>query len=390
MRHIRETCSHQRSRWPAIIPSLTLLLAVVPGASAQTYSLVTSGTCTSAGMSDVSSAAACGAAASALGLSDTTATTGSYTTGAPGCTFYSSTTTLYFNTKSASADPCTSADQCICSSASASESCTPHPTETSCNTAASNRLTYNSVAYGCCCSGSHEGKLCQECASSPTPCVVPPSPPSPPLPPGEGGGEGGPCCGCTIADDSEAAAACQACGSTSQGVSTSNGVGEYTCQNGQTGRVNNRFGPPSPPIFPCGDIPAQKVDTLFDMGLDMVNADDSSSPPSSPPSCAFAYLQKCNELCPNHIYVDLNGKEIPANMAVDVADDVGTFSCGCCIGGTVSPPPKEVEEEASVSIDFSAIPVWAWEFSWYGVKIIGYFPSLHVARCEGGPFAFFT
>jgi len=96
------------------------------------------------------------------------------------------------------------------------------------------------------------------------------------------------------------------------------------------------------------------------MGLDMVNADDSSSPPSSPPSCAFAYLQKCNELCPNHIYVDLNGKEIPANMAVDVADDVGTFSCGCCIGGTVSPPPKEVEEEASVSIDFSAIPVWAW------------------------------
>jgi hypothetical protein len=74
-------------------------------------------------------------------------------------------------------------------------------------------------------------------------------------------------------------------------------------------------------------------------------------------SCA-SYMQTCNDLCPDDIHNGINGKLVPANIIVAVQDDVGTFSCGCCTDGVVSPPPNE--EETPVSIDFGALPAWIW------------------------------
>ena len=82
-----------------------------PGAVAQTgsYYLITSGTCGEAAM--ITGQAECGQAAAALELSDTSASTSTYTFYPPGCVFRSSSLYLHPSTNSYS---CRSSEQCLC------------------------------------------------------------------------------------------------------------------------------------------------------------------------------------------------------------------------------------------------------------------------------------
>jgi len=92
---------------------LCLRLTVVQGTQVAIYKERTSGQCGDSGGGEgrITSAAACGAGALALGWGDTTAYTMSVSYYPPGCSFYSGT--LYFNTENPNYT-CASNEKCLC------------------------------------------------------------------------------------------------------------------------------------------------------------------------------------------------------------------------------------------------------------------------------------
>ena len=89
-----------------------------------TYSLATSGTCSSAGLYNVANKADCDSGASALGLSDTTASVLSsvlFSYYPPGCSLstYTTGTYLYFNPGMASTLRCYASRSCVCTTTAA-------------------------------------------------------------------------------------------------------------------------------------------------------------------------------------------------------------------------------------------------------------------------------
>jgi hypothetical protein len=88
---------------------------VIIGEQPSKYVERTSGLCTDvAGGSYIGTEGDCEEGAGVLGWSDTTASTESTSSYPPGCYFWSTGSSLYFNTKTSSTTPCSSSKKCLC------------------------------------------------------------------------------------------------------------------------------------------------------------------------------------------------------------------------------------------------------------------------------------